>query len=92
MHLLQAGLPPITIKDILGHKDIKSTDIYVETNLEMRRKALELRRHSLPNQKERQTSTTRSAHMVGVPVTLLNETAPRWLRGAAERVRSIAFL
>ena len=42
MHLLQAGLPPITIKDILGHKDIKSTEIYVETNLEMRRKALEL--------------------------------------------------
>jgi site-specific recombinase XerD len=31
----------MTIKDILGHKDIKSTDIYVETNLEMRRKALE---------------------------------------------------
>ena len=42
MHLLQAGLPLITIKDILGHVDIKSTEIYVETNLEMRRKALEL--------------------------------------------------
>jgi site-specific recombinase XerC len=31
----------MAIKDILGHKDIKSTDIYVETNLEMRHKALE---------------------------------------------------
>jgi integrase/recombinase XerD len=41
MHLLQAGLPLITIKDILGHADIKSTEIYVETNLEMKRKALE---------------------------------------------------
>ena len=41
MHLLQAGLPLITIKDILGHADIKSTEIYVETDLEMRRKALE---------------------------------------------------
>lgn len=41
MHLLQAGLPPITIKDILGHKDIKSTEVYVEANLEMKRKALE---------------------------------------------------
>jgi site-specific recombinase XerD len=41
MHLLQAGLPLVTIKDILGHADIKSTEIYVETNLEMRRKALE---------------------------------------------------
>lgn len=42
MHLLQAGLPLITIKDILGHADIRSTEIYVETDLEMRRKALEL--------------------------------------------------
>ncbi len=41
MHLLQAGLPLITIKDVLGHADIKSTEIYVETDLEMRRKALE---------------------------------------------------
>jgi site-specific recombinase XerD len=41
MHLLQAGLPLVTIKDILGHADIKSTEIYAETNLEMRRKALE---------------------------------------------------
>ena len=41
MHLLHMGVHPITIKDILGHKDIKSTDVYVEANLEMRRKALE---------------------------------------------------
>ncbi len=41
MHLLQAGLPPLAIKDILGHATLKSTEIYVETNLEMRRKALE---------------------------------------------------
>lgn len=41
MHLLQAGLPLVTIKDILGHADIKSTEIYVETDLEMRREALE---------------------------------------------------
>jgi len=41
MHLLQAGLPLITIKDILGHANIKSTEVYVETDLDMRRKALE---------------------------------------------------
>ena len=41
MHLLQSGLPLITIKDILGHADIKSTEIYVETDLEMKRRALE---------------------------------------------------
>ena len=42
MHLLQAGLPLITIKDILGHADIKSTEVYVQTDMEMKRKALDL--------------------------------------------------
>ena len=30
MHLLQSGVPLITIKDILGHADVKSTEIYVQ--------------------------------------------------------------
>jgi len=42
MHLLQSGSPLTTIKDILGHADIKSTEIYVQADLEMKRKALEL--------------------------------------------------
>jgi len=41
MHLLQSGLPLITIKDILGHADVKSTEVYVQLDLEMKRKALE---------------------------------------------------
>lgn len=41
MHLLQAGLPPVAIKDILGHAHLASTEIYVEADLEMKRKALE---------------------------------------------------
>jgi len=41
MHLLQAGMDPITIKNILGHANLKSTEVYVDTNLEMRREALE---------------------------------------------------
>jgi integrase/recombinase XerD len=41
MHLLQAGLPLITIKDILGHADVKSTEVYVQVDLEMKQKALE---------------------------------------------------
>lgn len=41
MHLLQSGLPLITIKDILGHADLKSTEVYVQVDLEMKRKALE---------------------------------------------------
>jgi site-specific recombinase XerD len=41
MHLLQSGVPLITIKDVLGHADLKSTEIYVQADLEMKRKALQ---------------------------------------------------
>lgn len=41
MHLLQSGVPPVTIKDFLGHADLKSTEVYVATDLEMKRQALE---------------------------------------------------
>lgn len=41
MHLLQAGVPPVTIKDFLGHADLKSTEVYVQSDLEMKRAALE---------------------------------------------------
>ncbi|CAN5904104.1 tyrosine-type recombinase/integrase [soil metagenome] len=40
MHLLQAGIPLVTIKDILGHADVRSTEIYVQIDLEMKREAL----------------------------------------------------
>jgi site-specific recombinase XerD len=42
MHLLQAGVPLVTIKDILGHADVRSTEIYVQCDLAMKRGALEL--------------------------------------------------
>jgi integrase/recombinase XerD len=41
MHLLQSDVPIITIKDVLGHADIRSTEVYVQTDLEAKRKALE---------------------------------------------------
>lgn len=41
MHLLQSDVPIITIKDVLGHADVRSTEIYVQTDLEAKRKALE---------------------------------------------------
>ena len=41
MHLLQAGNPSIVIRDILGHADIKSTEIYARADMEMKRRALE---------------------------------------------------
>jgi len=41
MHLLQSGVPLITIKDILGHADIKSTEVYMQADMQMKRKALQ---------------------------------------------------
>jgi len=42
MHLLQAGVPLVTIKDFLGHADVKSTEVYVQIDLGMKREALAL--------------------------------------------------
>ena len=41
MHLTQADVNPIYIRDILGHADLKTTGIYSRSNLEMKRRALE---------------------------------------------------
>jgi site-specific recombinase XerD len=41
VHLLQSGVPLITIKDFLGHADLRTTQIYAETDLEAKRKALQ---------------------------------------------------
>jgi site-specific recombinase XerD len=41
MHLLQAGVPAVTIKDILGHAHLKTLEHYVEADVEMKRRALE---------------------------------------------------
>jgi len=40
MHLLQAGITPVTIKDILGHAHLKTLEVYVQADLEMKRRAL----------------------------------------------------
>ncbi|HKQ78914.1 MAG TPA: tyrosine-type recombinase/integrase [Blastocatellia bacterium] len=42
MHLLQSGVPLVMVKDFLGHVDLKSTEIYVQADLDMKRNALEL--------------------------------------------------
>jgi site-specific recombinase XerD len=41
MHLLQAGMNLVYIRDILGHADLKTTEIYARIDGEMKRKALE---------------------------------------------------
>ena len=41
MHLLQAGINLIYIRDFLGHVDVKTTEIYSRIDTEMKRKAIE---------------------------------------------------
>lgn len=41
MHLLQAGINLIYIRDFLGHVDLKTTEIYAKADTEMKRKAME---------------------------------------------------
>jgi integrase/recombinase XerD len=41
MHLLEAGVNLIYIRDFLGHVDLKTTEIYAKANTETKRKALE---------------------------------------------------
>lgn len=41
MHLLQAGVNIVYIRDILGHSSIETTNIYARADTEMKRKALE---------------------------------------------------
>ena len=40
MHLLQAGNPLVVIRNILGHTDVKTTEIYARADMEMKRQAL----------------------------------------------------
>jgi len=41
MHLLQAGVNLVYIRDILGHADLKTTEIYARIDGEMKRQAIE---------------------------------------------------
>jgi integrase/recombinase XerD len=41
MHIYEAGSCLIDVRDILGHADIKTTDIYARASVNMKRKALE---------------------------------------------------
>jgi len=40
MHLLQAGINIFYIKDLLGHADISTTEVYAHADIEMKRAAL----------------------------------------------------
>ena len=50
MHLCQAGIDIIYIRDILGHTDLATTEIYARMNLEHLQDALENAYPELPSQ------------------------------------------
>lgn len=50
MHLLHAGVNLIYIRDLLGHADIKTTEIYARIDGEMKRKALEQGMNLIPEE------------------------------------------
>ena len=55
MHLTEANINPIFIRDFLGHTDLKVTAIYSKTSVKMKREALEKMNHEknvLPDKKE----------------------------------------
>jgi len=41
MHMLQAGIPLVIIRDFLGHADITTSETYARADLDMKRRALE---------------------------------------------------
>ena len=41
MHLCEAGIPLPYIRDILGHADLSTTEIYARASTEAKRQALE---------------------------------------------------
>lgn len=52
MHLLQSAVNLIYIRDMLGHVDVKTTEIYARIDSEMKRKALETGMNIIPADKE----------------------------------------
>jgi hypothetical protein len=41
MHLVEADVPAVIVRDILGHADLRTTGIYSRASMEMKRRALE---------------------------------------------------
>lgn len=62
MHLLQAGVNLIYIRDLLGHSDVSTTEIYARADAEMTRQALE--RARIPGVEVEATAWTEDANLM----------------------------
>lgn len=58
LHLIQAGEDIVTVKELLGHADIKTTSKYVEIDMNMKHNAIEgcAIRTQQPGQRTQQTT------------------------------------
>ena len=70
MHLLEAGVNLIYIRDLLGHADVSTTEIYARADAEAKRKAIESAYQSLTPDRcltgqQTKTSSTGSTKPVG---------------------------
>lgn len=59
VHLLQSGVNLIYIRDLLGHVDIRTTEVYARIDSEMKRKALERSQNITPSEKEPKWQTNK---------------------------------
>ena len=83
MHLLQAGVNLIYIRDLLGHADVSTTEIYARADTEAKRKAIEERlRVAHPRAPARLDSRPRSPRMAR---PLLRVTPSRYVAGPSTR-------
>ena len=66
MHLYEAGVPLPYIRDILGHVDLSTTEIYARASTEAKRRALEAAyptsQRRLPLNRKMDTRTAQLAH------------------------------
>ena len=79
MHLYEAGVPLPYIRDILGHVDLSTTEIYARASTEAKRKALEAAYtdivHRRPARMEPRPRTARLAHQPLTPTTRVMRSA-----------------
>lgn len=64
MHLLQAGVNLVYIRDWLGHASVKTTEIYARADSEMKRAALQKAASTVMPQHSRQSSWSEDVELM----------------------------